>query len=624
MKKIFGICICLVLLVGAIVAPTTVFADESSSNTSVTIHFLNPTAIAVVGDSLFVADNVDKDANKSVILSFTLGESQATYRDTIEIDGNVTNLSAKGDTGLYVILNDKVIEYSVASNAKLTEKTVYNAEGELSGFVDCAYAPSNATYTEYFLAQQGLYRNDDKVWTEPKLSDYKSSVAIGDNVYYLQIDNGKAISKRYDGRAHGFRDDVYNNKNGIGNLPDTPIGLFAWGDNVGVFSQDKVRFVEITTQDCTFAQLMDYNEVNTSEEKINIKDIEARNGRLFVLNDKNLIEVYTGEVNNMSLVYSVGSDTVDQTVPHDFNSFTLVNTKGYPANLVFKTNEDTSIPELVTDAEEYLVLGYDGDDNSLYYYVLTNDNHFGWVQKTNYKKVDGKLTDDKLDVIDTDVARDPSVEYTTKFASLNAVYLYSLPRSLDAFRAETFQQTASTMPEVTVKQCFTEGDIVWYYVSFEYNGETRTGFVHEEDLGQFSLKVDEGNIRVIEDRKINSTLFEAVKLYLYPDKALRNDDNLVSTENGVVKLYSGKRVTVINEDLANGVAFIQIQGSNGSGNIYGYVELNRLISTHAMTTNAIVGLSLLGAAIVLTTTLVVVFLKRRNGASPRRKKEKSE
>ena len=624
MKKIFGICICLILLIGAIVAPTAVFADESTTNTSVTIHFLNPTAIAVVGDSLFVADNVDKDANKSVILGFSISESQATYRDTIELDGNVTNLSRKGDAGLYAILNDKVIEFTVGNNAKLTEKTVFYAEGELSGFVDCVYAPSGANYTEYFLAQLGLYRNDDRVWAEPKLSSYKSSVAIGDNVYYLQIDNGKAVSKRYDGRAHGFRDDVYNNKNGFGNLADTPLGLFAWGDNVGVFSKDKVHFVEITTQDCSFAQLMDYNKVNTSEEKINIKDVEASNGRLFVLNDKNVVEVYAGEADNMSLVYSVGSDMVDQAVPHGFNSFTLVQSKGYPANLVFKTNEDTTIPELVTDAEEYIILGYEGDENSLYYYVLTNDNHFGWVQKTNYKKVNGELTDDKLEVINTDVTRDDNVEYTTKFASLNAVYLYSLPRSIDAFRAETFQQTASAMPDVTVKQRFTEGETVWYYVSFEVDGTTKTGFVQEEYLGEFRMKVNEENIRVIEDRKINSTLFEAVKLYLYPDKDLRNDDNLVTTDNGIVKLYSGKRVTVISEDEENGVAFIQIQGSNGSGNIYGYVELSRLIGIHAITTNAIVGLSLLAVAIVLTTTLVVVFVKRRNGSAPKRKKEKSE
>ncbi|MCH5160061.1 MAG: hypothetical protein J1F66_04345 [Clostridiales bacterium] len=634
MKKIFGICICLVLLIGSLIVPTAAFAASNSANNSVTIHFLNPTAIAVAGDSLFVADNVDADNNKSVILTFTLGDNNATYRDTIEIDGNVTNLSVKGNDGIYAILSDRVLEYTIGSNAKLTFSQEYAEDGELYGFIDCVYGSAGygqsgkIEQTEYFLTQEGLYRNNANGWTE-KFNGAQSAVTIGDNIYYMYIDNGgKAVSKRYNGRSLAFpQNDVYNNKNGLADKysSNQPMGLFVWGEYLGVFWNNAIHYVEIGAQNCDLPIIMEYGTANGSEETLNIKDVTASDGRLFVLNDKNLVEVYDGTAVNTPLLYSVGSDTVDQAVPHSFNSFTMARSKGYPSNLVFKTNdENTSIAELITDAEEYIVLGYEGDEDSLYYYVLTADNHFGWVQKTNYKKVNGKLTDDKLEIIDTEVSRDSNVQYVTKFASLNAVYIYNLPRNLDDFRGETFQQTASTMPEVTVIQRFTEGDTVWYYVSFEASGTTRTGFVQEQDLGEFAMKVNEENLRVIGDRKINSTLFEAVKLYLYPDKDLRNDDNLVTTENGTVKLYSGKRVTVISEDTENGVAFIQIQGSNGSGNIYGYVEISRLIGVHAMTTNAIVGLSLLAAAIVLATTLIVVFLKRRNGAPKRKKDSKSE
>ena len=627
MKKIFGICICLILLVGAIVAPTVAFATESTS--SMTIHFLNPTAITVVDDSLFVVDNVDKDANKSVILTFSIGDSNATYRSTIEIDGNVTNLSPKSDDGLYAILNNKVIEYAIGDNASLDKVKEFGEVGELSGFVDAAYGQSGETkQTEYFLAQQGLYRNAASGWTE-KFSGAVSSVSIGNYIYYLYNDGNKAVSKRFNGRDIVFSEgDVYNNGNGIATKYSTnPIGLFTWGDNLGVFWKDKIHYVEVTSV-CSLPELLDYKAVTTSEETINIKDVSADNNKLFVLNDKNLIEVFAkGATDEMERLYTVGSDMVDQSVPHEFTSYTLARSIGYPSNLIFKTNDaDTSIVELVTDAQDYIILGYDGDEDSLYYYVLTNDNRFGWVQKTNSKIVDGKLTDDKLEVINTNVAYDPSIEYTTKFASLNAVYIYNLPRSVDAFRGETFQQTASNMPEVIVKQRFTEntndGKIVWYYVTYKADGQDKSGFVQSQYLSEFTMKVDESNLQVIEDRKINSTLFEAVKLYLYPDKDLMTDDNVVTNENGIVKLYSGKRVTVISE--SDGIAFIQIQSNNGSGNTYGYVDSSRLIGMHAITTNAIVGLSLLGTAILIASVFLAVYFKRKKIGSTRAKKDTSK
>ena len=627
MRKILGISLCLLLLVAAIVAPTVSFAAESTANAGVTIHFLNPTAIAIAGDSLFVADNVDKDSNKSVILSFTLGENEAIYRNTIEIDGNVTNLSGKGDSGLYAVLADKVIEYTVSDNAALTYAKEYNEDGELKGFVDCVYGQSyENNQAEYFLAQQGLYRNADRVWAEPKVSDYRSCVVIGDYIYYLQINSdGKAASKRFNGRKLGFDiDDVYNNGNGLASqYKSQPLGLFAWGENVGVYWNDKIHFVEIGAE-CSRPLLLDYNAVSSSEENLNVKDVEASDGKLFVLNDKNVVEVYANTSGSMSRVYTVGSDTVEQAVPYAYSSFTLVRSKGYPSNLVFKTNdEQTTIPELMTDADEYIILGYAGSEESLYYYVLTNDNHFGWVKKTNAKYSDGKLvSDDKLEIVDTSVSRDGNVNYKTVFASLNAVYIYKLPRSVDAFCDEVFKQTASTMPEVTVKQRFTEktekGETVWYFVSYEVDSKTMTGFVKEKDLGEF-MPTPNGNVPAIDDKKINSTLFEAVKLYKFPDKDLLNDEaNLVTTADGPVKLYSGRRVTLISEE--GDFAFIQIQDSNGT-NIYGYVLKDRLIGIHAITTNAAVGLSVLAVAIALATTLIIVFLKRKKGFTLRRKKE---
>ena len=217
MKKLLGICICLVLLAGVIAAPVALAAEAQSN--AVTIHFLNPTAIAIVNDSLFVADNIDKDNNRSVILGFSITQNEAIYRDTIEIDGNVTNLSNKGSEGLYAILDNKVKEYSVGNNAALTPSNEFVSVGELNGFVDCVYGQSGSAYSEYFLTQEGLYRNDVRGWAE-KFSGATSSVAIGEYVYYLHVDEtGKAISKRYNGHDHAFpQGDVYNNGNEIANI----------------------------------------------------------------------------------------------------------------------------------------------------------------------------------------------------------------------------------------------------------------------------------------------------------------------------------------------------------------------------------------------------------------------
>lgn len=630
MRKIFGICICLLLLVGVIVAPTAAFAAENAPSAAVTIHFLNPTAVAFVDNKLFVADNIDE--HNSAIHCFDVTESKAKWLYTQSMTEEIVNLSTavknEGENSLYVVFASQIGEYTVGAT-KLTEAAKITA---YPNPVDVTYGVDGiSSKNEYILTDNELYRNNIGRATTTAITGTKSCVAIGDYVYYLYTDNGADICKSFEGRNHTTPDANTNTPQGYLNGSDPTSsgyflkdfaarGLFVWeNDKVAIFNDERVCYVNMS-ETCTLSSVFNYADAQQNQEnKKQIVYVATSDSRLYVLNDNYQVDIFQSADNGFERIDTVGDDTVTLQTPTQYTSFTLARPTGYPTNLVYKTTDEaSSIEEIIKNASEYIILGFDGDENSAYYYVLVG-NKFGWVQKSADASIDGNgnIVDESLEIVDTKVSND-TVGYTSKFASLNAVYIYKLPRSDDSFRDETFTQTASNMPDVNVAQRFTEGDTVWYYVSFKDGDVTRTGFVQEKDLGKFAIKVDEDKIHAIDDKKINSSLFEAVKLYLYGDKELMTDDNLVTTEDGVVKLYSGKRVTLISEE--NGVSFIQIVNSDGSS-IYGYVFSDRLIGIHAMTTNAIVGLSMLAVAIVLAVALIAVFVKRKNGTAPKHKKE---
>ena len=636
MKKIFGICICLILLASALIVPTVAIAAETASD--VTIHFLDPTAIATIDDKLFVADNIDDD-NSAVHCFDVSGEearwlySKSFTEKIVNLSATVKNVDGSDINNLYVVYQTKIGEYEV-SDVTLSEITTIS---NYTNPVDVTYGADLSSHNEYILTDSALYRkNSSGTANSAPITGTKSCIAIGEYIYYLYTENGIDVCKSYDGndRSTPSLDSVTSDQAYLNSCKPSNSdyflknfhakGLFVWnGEKVAIFNKSKICYINMGTT-CYLSDVYDYQ----TQRNQDVVDVVANNDKLFVLNDNYQVDIYQNNNSNLTLIDTVGDDTVSQPVPTTFTSFTLAEPVGYPTNLVYKTIDgETSVDEIIKTASEYIILGYEGDETSSYYYVLVG-NKFGWVQKGENASVDanGNIVDDRLKVKNTNVTRDPSVQYTTKFTSLNAVYLYELPRSDNSFRGETFQQTASKKPEVIVKQRFIEttagGPVVWFYVTFEVDGQVKSGFVQQQYLGEFSMKVDESKLTVIEDRKINSTLFEAVKLYLYPDKELMTDDNVVTNENGIVKLYSGKRVTVISEE--DGVAFIQIQGNNGSGNIYGYVDSSRLIGLHSITTNAIVGLSLLAAAIVLASVLIAIYFKRKKGISPRPKKDSAK
>ena len=618
MKKILGICICLVLLVGAIAVPTAL-AAESQSGAAVTIHFLNPTAIACVNGQLFVADNIDD--NNSAIHCFDVSGSTTTRIYTQSQTEKIVNLSVKDDDSLYIVYGNKIVEYDVSDN-KLTETAT------ITGYanpVDVTYGADLGEHNEYILTDSALYRkNGAGTANSEAITGTKSCIAIGDYVYYLYSgETGVDICKSYNGKDRSTPSGNTTNQGVLNSSDPTAAnyylkdfgakGMLVWeSDKVAIFNGQQISMVKMDTT-CSLEPVFDYHASQTElENKKNVVDVALSANGICVLNDNFQVDVFEKVENDYVLKTTVGDDTVYQSVPTSYTSFTLARPTGYPTNLVYKTSNDgTSVDDLIKNATEYIIVGFEGDSTSNYYYVLVGDK-FGWVQKSEGATT--PATDDKLTIVNTTVSND-YVDVTTYFNTLNAVWIYQLPR--EASHKYSFEQKQSTKPEVKVLQKFTEttagGDIVWCYVSFVDDGNTVYGFVNEKDVGKYTTKIN-SNVET-QRKKINSSIFEAVKVY--EDAAMTVVATTENAPNGV-KLYSGQRVTLIYEN--DGVAYVQIVYGDGS-QVYGFVQSARLIDVNAMTTNAIVGLTLLAIVIALATALIVIFVKRRNGAAPKRKKE---
>ena len=602
MKKLLFIFICFALIVASIL-PTVVFAADSADSdvkTEGIIYFLKPTAIAAVGNYLFVADYIEE--NRSVIVCFDITEEKAVYKYTEEVSGYVTNLSNKEDSGLYAILQDKILEYSIADGLSVVQTI------NVAGAVDVTYTDNISTKGEYVLTKSDLIGYGVGSYIDT-LTNTKGCVSINGNIYYLYEENGYSVCRSHKGSDHSIPDNSLNKKDTPGSegyyLADFKAnGIFVRDSStVALFDNNTIASIVIgsSTQNSQLDKIMQYDESHGS-----IKDVCKGQNRLYVLNSQNKIEIYSDEHPTFELLDTIGSDILKQSAPTVYTTFTLVRSKGYPSNIVFRTMGNNSIEEIETEASEYIVLGYDGEADSNFYYVLYGDK-FGWVKKSDgAKSVD---EDGKLEVVDTKVS-DDTFEYKTKFNSLKDVVVAQLPRQFfyqSSDYAQTFTQSASNRIEATILQKFSEGDKVWYYVTFETNGGLHFGFVPQNAVGIY-ITTTSDDVPLKDYLKVNSTLFSAVKVYDNGNKKTMTDEHLAYTKQGdQIKLYSGKRVNVI--DVKDGVAFIQVN-YNGTY-VYGYVFADQLIGVHQVTTNATVGLSLLAVAVALGVTLTIVFLKRR-------------
>ncbi len=604
------IIMCLALIIACAI-PVLAFAAEQDNSEQDSVHFINPTAMTVVDDYLYVADNVED--GKTALLCFDLTNAELPKLIyTFELSEKITGLSNNGDNLLYAICGTKIIELTANGREEPTVGKTYDKfDIENVKIISVAYGeiPNTTEKTLYALSEDKMLQLTAKNQFIPfaNIKNLKNSKGCyilqeNDSSYLYYVANNTC--ERYNLTLNSDDADFSNTLNitvtpsGIfgGKIDDTSfIGLY---DAKGIFKIAGSGIIQSgTLRYDTISLFKEPTSVYTNDS---IVTVEMHKNKLIVLNSRNQIDIFELADNGFykhEPLTTIGSDMVDKAVPTVYKNFTLVRPNGYPANIIYKTNGDKSIEEIITDASEYIIIGYDGDENSHYYYVLAGDK-FGWVKKSDNAATPDK--DDKLTVVNNNF-NDGTFAHETKFTSLNAVYVYQLP--LESSDKVTVTQTASTMKTVYVLQKYTEGDTVWYFVKYD---DDKTGFVKKSDVGDIHISAKTDDIVTEGLRKINSSLFSAVNLYVTAE--MNENDFVADSDGNRIKLYSGDRVTLIKTE--KNAAYIMVLHSDGEKD-FGWLDVSRLIDVHHITTNAIVGLSLLAVAIALTAILLVVYFKRK-------------
>lgn len=600
MKKLLAIIICLLLLTAGTFFSAFAAEEEAAPRSGVVatnIHFIKPVALTASGERLFVADNVSE--NQSVILCFDVSNGQPTLTYTKQFFKEIKNISSDGGK-LYVIFKDSVEIFSLSGETAENSVT-YN----ISDVVDFARANNTALGESNFaLTNTSLvYDNGEgfKPFGRENLSQTKACVALGDTLYFMHYDETakKIVVSALSG--------VSVSNLSLANF--TFDKMTAYGSEL-LLANGSEAFI---TKNQTLTQ--DSAPV-ISRENGSCLDVAASvlsSGRkIFILNNQNKIDVYSETGGKfVKENYQIGSETVkiDGDIPTLFTGYTLIRSKGYPTNIVYKTeNAANSIPDILIDySEEMIALNFEGADQLPYYYVLVGDR-YGWIKKSD--NASDVLNDAKIEVINTQVGG--NVTYKAKFVSPSAVYLYELP--LSQSKTTQYTQTATNRYDVTVLQKFEEktdsGEKIWYYVSFADGGVTRTGFIEDKAVGQFHGAAENPDeIEVLYDRKINASLFSAVNMHM--TEKMSESETVCDSKGDPVKLFSGQRVTVI-EEKAN-ASFVQIRRNDGSAD-YGWVRTASLVQLNAMTTNAIVGLAVLAFAILFAVLFILLFVKGKKRA----------
>ncbi len=605
MKRISTILFVLTVLVLLAVVPAAAFAQSAAdANRSL----INPAAIVTVDNYIFVADNVDETNNQSAVLCFDVTASQPSYRYTYTTTKKIVNL-AEVDGQLYVMYADSVEVFEVGATQLTKTKTL-----ELENVVDFTFGNYDGADMPYYVSDRIYALRGTSSLPMDSATENATACAVVDGQLYF-VKDGNALKRLNlnvgEGKNPSFESNDPLNKNGVSLAMTEILGIFSYQVNgetqLALFGENGAFTLEQVSGGRYSAERTLINATN-----VTVKDMCYGAGKIFLLNSANEVEIYSYNTEKQQFERqpaTIGTDTItidgQLPTPAQFTGFTLASSKGYPTNIVYKTTDaSTSISEIKTDyTGQFIILDFEGAEDLPFYYVLIGDK-FGWVQKSD--GVTLPQNDSRLTIVNTQISQD--VTYKAKFTSLNTVFIYPLPLS-DIEPGDTFQQSIANPQEAKLLQKFTEnhadGTVTeWYRVEY---GEGKTGFVSAGNVGQFhATGAPTSAEEVIGYKKINSSLFEAVKIYLTSD--MEESEAICDEYGDVIKLYSGSQVVAVKEE--NNATFVEIRKNDGSTS-YGWIPTDNLIGLHQITTNAIVGLSILGVALILTVVFVVLFVKRK-------------
>ncbi len=551
------------LLLCSLLGCTTV-AQASTDDSASDIHLVNPSSVAVIGDTLYIADNVTNTS--CVVLQFDLSGTTPLYSTMTEYSGNITLMRSYYDI-LYIIQADSYMAYDTTTT---TTTTVNSSISDIAIF-----QYNNLTYT-YTIANGTVYRGSaNKGWTATSIA-----ISQDDQTLYLLCGQDDAtVSLVEDNQINESYNSGSNNSY----------------TNISVLDNMLVQYDSTTaTVDGTLLSL----------ELSSVESITCHNGSLLILAGNTLTQYTTTDNITYTSGYIVGSDTVSVTEPEldSITEYTLAVSIGYPTNIVYKTTGDNSIAELVElSNEQILILGYSGSDNASYYYVYT-ESGFGWIKKG----ADSLAEESTLTTIDSSI--NGNVTYTAKLISPYSVTIYSLPST--SYVRTTFTQSASEPTTVSLLSQITDSaSTTWYYISYTLEGATQYGYVKSGDVGYIYSSGTTGNVVLDSDTpymKIDSTLQGDV--YMYLTSELTSGTELVDSSDNIIVLEGNTRVSVIT--VGESSSYIQVTTDNGT--YYGWVDNDCLISTSALTTSTVVGLILLGVALILIVATVVIIKTRKN------------
>lgn len=605
MKRISTILFVLTVLVLLAVVPATAFAQSTAdANRSL----INPAAIVTVDNYIFVADNVDETNNQSAVLCFDVTTSQPSYCYTYTTTQKIVNL-AEVDGQLYVMYADSVEVFEVGATQLTKTKTL-----ELENVVDFTFGNYDGADMPYYVSDIIYALRGTSSLSIDSATENATACAVVDGQLYF-VKDGNALKRLNlnvgEGITPKFDSNDPLNKNGVSLAMTEILGIFSYQVNgatqLALFGENGAFTLEQVSGGRYSAERTLINATN-----VTVKDMCYGAGKIFLLNSANEVEIYSYNTEKQQFERqpaTIGTDTItidgQLPTPAQFTGFTLASSKGYPTNIVYKTTDaSTSISEIKTDyTGQFIILDFEGAEDLPFYYVLIGDK-FGWVQKSD--GVTLPQNDSRLTIVNTQISQD--VTYKAKFTSLNTVFIYPLPLS-DIEPGDTFQQSIANPQEAKLLQKFTEnhadGTVTeWYRVEY---GDGKTGFVSAGNVGQFhATGAPTSAEEVIGYKKINSSLFEAVKIYLTSD--MEESEAICDEYGDVIKLYSGSQVVAVKEE--NNATFVEIRKNDGSTS-YGWIPTDNLIGLHQITTNAIVGLSILGVALILTVVFVVLFVKRK-------------
>ncbi len=562
MKKYLAITLILALIMCSLLG-CAIVADASTTNSVTDIHLVNPSSTVVIGDNMYIADNVTDTS--SVILVFDLSYDTPVYTSMIELDGNINSMRGYYDI-LYIIQDSSYTALDTTSNSTTTTNTAIT---DIAVFV---HSDNQYVYT---IRDGNIYRgNSNKTW-------HADSITISDNTMYILEGTDNAYITLVDD------DNMVNEDYSIGSsniyTTITTIGQYVISYNSTTISIDSTV---IATSALDIDCVSMYNDI-------------------VLVQSNNNVTGYSNSTGAYEVTFVVGSDTVSIDAPSldDITGYTLVQSTGYPTNIVYKTTDDTSIAQLIElDSQQILILDYDGASNNSYYYVYTDDG-FGWIKKG----ADTLAEESTLTIIDTTL--NGTANYNAKLISPYSVTIYQLP-CYDYQRCE-FVQSADEPTTVALLQQFVDtSNITWYYISYtDDSGSTQYGFVTSGDIGYIYSSGASSNFTLDSDTpylKINSPLTSEV--YMYLTQQLSDTEQLVDSNGDSIILSDGTRVNVIT--VGDNASYLQV--TTDSGTYYGWVSNDNLVATGALTTSTTTGLILLAVAILLIIVTILIVKARKD------------